>query len=117
MHNCLAQPDVDGDGSAFVRGHYSGLTGIFRKCITRLKYVITDSTRNEVRHYGVLVLVNSESGPQTRLEDLSGVALSPEVLAAMAAAEEAAAKALQEEEEDVVVVDGAAEELPESGDA
>ena len=48
IHNCLLQPEVEADGDKFVKGIYSGLAHILRKCVTRLKYVVTDSTRNEV---------------------------------------------------------------------
>jgi len=49
IHNCILQPDVDADGDDFVKGTYSGLASILRKCINRVKYVVADSTRNEVQ--------------------------------------------------------------------
>lgn len=48
IHNCILQPDVDEDGDRFQKGRYAGLADIFRKCISRLKYIIADSTRKEV---------------------------------------------------------------------
>lgn len=76
IHNCLLQRE--GNSS----GEYSGLEIALRKCFTRLKYVISDSIKNE-----------------TKLKDMSGVTFSAEVLAEMARAEaEAAALAKAEVE-------------------
>lgn len=38
MHNCLCQP-----------GQYEDLEPILRKCFTRVKYIIEDSTKNETK--------------------------------------------------------------------
>jgi hypothetical protein len=104
LNNCLLQREINDEGE-WQPGEYSAMCEVLRKCFVRLKWVISDSIRNE-----------------TKLNDMSGVTFSAEVLAAMARAEaeaDSAAAALlagsQADTEEPAVVSGSDEAAAEDG--